>query len=109
MVLIKAKFKKAYSQESRSGMIFACKIGRRSISMKTSPVQTKKKHTSNVCKHKRLIFLGKQEQPDNGDFLALFNCADCHTTISLKMKKKERKQPVKESEPALKKRLVSSG
>ena len=77
--------------------------------MKTSLVKTEKKHARKACKHKRLIFLGKQEIPDNGDFLALFNCADCHTTISLKMKKKARKQPAKESEPDLKKRLVSSG
>ena len=108
-VLIKAKFKKAYSQGILSGMIFADKMGKRSISMKTHSVQTEKKHASNACKHKRLIFLGKQELPDNGDFLALFNCADCRTTISLKMKKKARRQPEKESKPALKKKLAASG
>ena len=77
--------------------------------MKTSSVQTEKKRTGNVCKHKRLIFLGKQEFADSGDFLALFNCADCRTTISLKMKKKEHKQTEKKSGPALKKKLASSG
>ena len=77
--------------------------------MKTYTVQTEKKRSGKLCRHKRLIFLGKQEMPDSGDFLALFNCADCRTTISLNMKKKARRQPAKESKPAMKKRLVSSG
>ena len=77
--------------------------------MKTSSVQAEKKRTGNLCKHKRLIFLGKQGIAGSGDFLALFNCADCSTTISLKIKEKGRRKPEKESKPVLKKRLVSSG
>ena len=38
-----------------------------------------------VCKHKHLVFLGKQEIPTGNGFLALFNCEDCRSTISLKM------------------------
>lgn len=98
-----------------SGMIFADKICKgdfyhsRSIIMKIDIVQTDKKRASRVCQHKRLIFLGKQEFSDNGDFLALFNCADCRTTISLKMKKKARRKPEKESKPVLKRKLVAKG
>ena len=100
---------------ARSGMIFAYKICKgdfyhsRSIIMKMDFVQTEKKRASKVCLHKRLIFLGKQEFSDNGDFLALFNCADCRTTISLKMKKKASRKPEKESKPALKRKLVAKG
>lgn len=77
--------------------------------MKIDSVQTEKKRVGKACRHKRLNFLGKQELPENGDFLALFNCADCRTTISLKMKKKARTKPEKVSRPALKKKLVASG
>ena len=77
--------------------------------MKTSSVKTAKERAINTCKHKRLIFLGKQELPGSGDFLALFNCADCSTTISLEMKKKARRQPEEKSVPALKKKIASSG
>ncbi len=38
-----------------------------------------------MCKHKRLTFLGKQDMPTESTFLALFNCEDCRSTISLKM------------------------
>ncbi len=38
-----------------------------------------------MCKHKRLTFLGKQDMPSESTFLALFNCEDCRSTISLKM------------------------
>lgn len=77
--------------------------------MKMDFVQTEKKRASKVCLHKKLIFLGKQEFSDNGDFLALFNCVDCRTTISLKMKKKARRKPEKESKPALKRKIVAKG
>ena len=92
-----------------SGMIFAYKISERSIIMKIDLIQTEKKRASRVCKHKRLIFLGKQEFTDRGNFLALFNCEECCTTISLKMKKKAYRLHVKASEPALEKKLVARG
>ncbi len=90
-------------------MIFAYKISERSIIMKIDLVQTDKKRASRVCKHKRLLFLGKQEFTDRGDFLALFNCADCLSTITLKMKKKARRKPEKAPKPALNKKLAVSG
>lgn len=49
--------------------------------MKTDKTMQKK----TKCKHKRLTFLGKQEMPTEDAFLALFNCEDCRSTISLKM------------------------
>lgn len=45
----------------------------------------KSKIEKKMCKHKHLHFLGKQEIPSGGGFLALFNCQDCRTTITLKM------------------------
>jgi len=43
-----------------------------------------------VCKHKKLVFLGKQQiDVDGKEYLALFNCNFCHTTISLRMDKKK--------------------
>ena len=47
----------------------------------------KLKREKNVCKHKHLVFIGKQEIPSQERFLALFNCLDCRTTISLKLVK----------------------
>ena len=77
--------------------------------MKIELVQTDKKRASRVCKHKRLLFLGKQEFNDRGDFLALFNCEKCCTTVSLKMKKKAHRLLVKAPKPALNKKLAVSG
>ncbi len=43
-----------------------------------------------VCKHKKLVYIGKQNiDRDGKDFLALFNCQACHSTISLRMKKQQ--------------------
>ena len=44
-----------------------------------------RKKEKNVCKHKHLVFLGKQEILNADGFLALFNCMDCRSTITLKM------------------------
>ena len=60
------------------------------VMMRMGTVQIEKKPASAVCGHKRLVFLGKQELTGSADFLALFNCVDCQSTISLKMTKKER-------------------
>lgn len=44
----------------------------------------------NVCKHKNLVFIGKQQLDKDGkDFLALFNCNYCHSTITLRMKRRK--------------------
>ncbi len=40
-----------------------------------------------MCKHKHIIYLGKQELISKGKYLFLFNCQDCLSTISLKLKK----------------------
>ena len=50
---------------------------------KIKPIFEKK-----MCKHKHLVFLGKQEFPLEERFLALFNCKDCRSTISLRMLKR---------------------
>jgi hypothetical protein len=42
-----------------------------------------------VCKHKNLIYIGKQQVDKLGrEYLALFNCNFCHSTISIRMKAK---------------------
>ncbi|MBW7996224.1 MAG: hypothetical protein FVQ81_06585 [Candidatus Glassbacteria bacterium] len=46
-----------------------------------------RKKDNSMCKHKHLVFLGKQEMPAKEHFLALFNCLDCCSTIALKMAK----------------------
>ena len=53
--------------------------------------QTLEKCSVKMCKHKNIVFLGKQEIPETNEYLALFNCQDCHSTITLKLKKKRRK------------------
>jgi|SaaInl7_200m_RNA_FD_contig_21_1069697_length_250_multi_14_in_0_out_0_1 hypothetical protein len=53
-----------------------------------------------MCKHKRLVFLGKQEVSPEHSFLALFNCVDCRSTISLKMTNKNFKRREKLSKSA---------
>ena len=51
-------------------------------------VKTAHQEACQVCKHKNLVFIGKQQiDKDGNDFLALFNCDYCHSTISLRMKK----------------------
>ena len=75
--------------------------------MRLETVQIAKKPTGKACGHKRLVYLGKQELPGSGDFLALFNCADCQSTISLKMKNKARVNVEKESVPALKRKIAA--
>ena len=77
------------------------------VVMRVETVQIKKKPAGKACGHKRLVFLGKQGLPGNGDFLALFNCADCQSTISLKMKKKAQVKVEKESVPALKRKIAA--
>ncbi len=42
-----------------------------------------------MCKHKNLVYLGKQELIRSEQYLALFNCIDCESTISLKVRKEE--------------------
>ncbi len=54
--------------------------------------QTNANQDKKMCKHKRLVFLGKQEMPAENSFLALFNCEDCRSTISLKMVNKNFKR-----------------
>lgn len=40
-----------------------------------------------MCKHKHIIYLGKQELICKEEYLVLFNCQDCLSTISLQLKK----------------------
>lgn len=42
-----------------------------------------------MCRHSELVFLGYQETISNNK-LALYNCLECGTTITLKKKKKTR-------------------
>lgn len=49
-----------------------------------------------MCDHKKLEYIGDQEFL-NGESHALFNCLDCHTTITLSSKinlQKQSKKPV---------------
>jgi len=55
-----------------------------------------------MCRHKNLDFLGKQVVPGEENFLALFNCRDCHSTISLAMRQPLSRRTGKK-EPALRK------
>ncbi|OGF98258.1 MAG: hypothetical protein A3F83_06430 [Candidatus Glassbacteria bacterium RIFCSPLOWO2_12_FULL_58_11] len=55
-----------------------------------------------LCRHKNLDFLGKQLVPGEESFLALFNCRDCHSTISLAMRQPLSRRAGKQ-EPALRK------
>ena len=54
-------------------------------------LETEKKEKI-MCKHKHLVFLGKQELLTEEKFIALFNCQDCRSTISLKMVKPIKKR-----------------
>ncbi|HUU28383.1 MAG TPA: hypothetical protein VM123_11265 [archaeon] len=50
-----------------------------------------------MCKHKSLVYIGKQQLLIKGEYLALFNCKACKSTVSIKLKKKIRgieKKPV---------------
>ncbi|MBN2289507.1 MAG: hypothetical protein JXQ83_09265 [Candidatus Glassbacteria bacterium] len=43
-----------------------------------------------MCKHKDLIYIGKQQiDKDGKEFLALFNCNVCHSTISLRTREQK--------------------
>lgn len=66
----------------------------------TTVEHEKARQDKEMCKHKRLVFLGKQELLPEGFFLALFNCEDCRTTISLKMVKKNFKRPAERPQSA---------
>ena len=40
------------------------------------------------CKHKKLVFLGKQELTEK-EYLPLFNCLDCHTTVTIRLRRRK--------------------
>jgi hypothetical protein len=50
--------------------------------------------SAEMCKHKHIIYLGKQELISKGKYLVLFNCQDCFSTISLQLKKFKKEEIV---------------
>jgi len=49
-----------------------------------------------MCKHEKLAFLGYQETLNDEEYLMLYSCLECQTTISIKeTKEKENRKRIK--------------